>query len=106
MAKCEIHKRAYYSKECPECATIRKSIGRENMSEKDKMYKTIRYVLIAFVSLLFIYAIFEFYIINRAFNAVEPSMKDLQETTKDINKMNKKLIEQMEKGFKMPNFGG
>lgn len=44
MAKCEIHKKAYYTKECPICLEERKNLNKQNMSEKDKLFKTIRYV--------------------------------------------------------------
>jgi len=103
MAKCEIHKKAYYSKECPMCVDERKRVNVENLSEKDKLFKTIRYVLIAFVGLLIAVTIYEIYFIEKISNAAEPSVKEMERSLKNMNDASEKMLKNIEKGFKIPN---
>lgn len=90
--KCEICGREYWTKECLSCKNQKEKIP---LSEKDKLYKVIRYAIIFFIGIFIIGGIAEIYIFNKAIETAQPTIKNMNEMTNTINKANEKMNEQL-----------
>ena len=124
MSKCEKCGKTYYTRECLNCrdkeskkaiygdkklyeqglrqkSTYKKESN--NLSEKEKLYKIIRYAIIFFMGLIIIGAIVDIVIVNYVFKTTEPMMNNVNEMTKDMMKQNRVLIKQLNQGFKPIN---
>ncbi len=123
MATCKNCGNTYYSKECPHCKRIawEQTLNKNNKStykqekrintktkksldEKEKLFKTIRYAIIFFIGLLITGMILDIAVSSYMLKKAEPSINNLNEMTTDMMKANKKLLEDLNKGFKTPNF--
>lgn len=101
MAKCEKCGNEYLTRECLKCKDKEYS---ENLTEKEKLFKTIRYAIIFFIGLLITGIIIDIAISSYMLKKAEPSINNLNEMTTDMIKANKKLLKDLDKGFKTPNF--
>lgn len=92
MATCKKCGEFYITKECPSC-----KINKEPLSEKDKLYRVIRYAIIFFIGIFIIGGITEIYIFNKAIETAQPTIKNMNEMTNTMNKATEKMIKDMEK---------
>ena len=108
MAKCEKCGNEYLTRECLKCRDRKYSEkitkNNQNLTEKEKLFKTIRYAIIFFIGLLITGVIIDITISSYMLKKAEPSINNLNKMTTDMIKANKKLLEDLNKGFKTPNF--
>jgi hypothetical protein len=122
MSTCEKCGKTYYTRVCLNCKDKAKPIygnpklykeslknkknsntyNQEPKTEKEKLFKTIRYAIIFFMGLFVIGAIVDVVVVNYIFKSTAPVINDMNEMTRDMMKANKKLMKQMEQGFKIP----
>lgn len=85
MATCEICGNKYLTRECLNC--------KENKpTEKEKLFKTIRYILVGFFIVLLISWIREIYYENMLIDEIKPYNEMMKKNLKNINKINEKLF--------------
>jgi len=107
MATCEKCGKTYYTRECLRC----KDKKNNPSTEKDKLYKTIRYAIIFFIGLFIMGIIIDIIITTYFVKTVNPQinnmnkitnemMKESYKSMKELNKMNEKFTEKIKKGFK------
>ena len=119
MATCEKCGNTYYSRECGNCKRLeyeenlnrnnkidgnkyednlrKKIVGKEPLSEKEKLFRIIRYAII-FIMLTFIsVGIAEIYVFNKVIDEAKPYNESMKKSLKTIDKMNEKLYKEIEK---------
>jgi hypothetical protein len=108
MAICKECGTTYLTRECLKCKNKKNlkytTPKKQKLNEKEKLYKTIRYAIIFFIGILILGTISEILVTNYMFKSAEPTINNLNEMTKDMVEANKKLMEELEKGFKKPQF--
>jgi len=97
MAICETCGKEYLTKECLRCKN-----KTESLSEKEKLFKTIRYAIIFFIGLIIFGVIIDIIITSYFIKTVTPITNNINQMTSDMMKQNKKVMQQLEKGFKYP----
>ena len=101
MKICSNCGKEYLTKVCVRCRNKEeKKQKNNNLSEKDKLFKTIRYVIIIFIGLLVIGMIAELLITSYIIKSAEPTINNMNEMTKDMVEQNKKLMKKLERGFR------
>ena len=98
MATCEKCGKEYLTRECLRC----KEKENNPLTEKEKLYKTIRYAIIFFIGVFGIGTLIEIYIIKKTTDITEPIMKETFKSLELIHKMNERTIKEINKGFKNP----
>lgn len=96
MAKCKKCEEFYITTECPRC-----KINEEPLSEKEKLFKIIRYAIIFFIGLFIIGGIAEIYVINKVVDIAQPTIENMNKMTNTMNKATEQMIRDMEKQMKI-----
>ena len=97
MAICEKCGKKYLSKECLRCKN-----ENNNLTEKEKLFKTIRYAIIGILSFFAIITIWEIYFMNKVSNEISPTLKQANEMSQEMMKQTTQMIKKLNNGFKMP----
>ena len=82
----------------------KKEPRKEELTEKEKLYKTIRYVILISIGLVISGIILDIYIFNKAITIATPAVNNMNEISNDLMQLNKKLIKDLNHGFKPINF--
>jgi len=98
MAICEKCEKEYLTKECLRCK------NEKPLNEKEKLYKTIRYAIIFFIGVLVTGTIADIIITSYVIKKAEPSINNINKMTNEMVEANRKLMKEINKGFKTPNF--
>jgi len=98
MATCEKCGKTYLTKECLNCRK------KENnpLSEKEKLFKTIRYAIIFFIGLIIIGTIIDIIATTYFVKTITPSINYMNKTSKDLINQQEKLMKDLNKGLKNP----
>jgi len=84
---------------------IRKKVPKkEEITEKEKLYKTLKYIAIIFIIFMIIESLINIYAINKATKIATPAINNMNEISNDLMQLNKKLIKDLNHGFKPINF--
>ena len=71
--------------------------NKRPLSEKEKLYKIIRYAIIFFIGLFIIGGIAEIYVINKVVDTAQPTIENMNKMTNTMNKATEQMIRDMEK---------
>ncbi|MDD3506373.1 MAG: hypothetical protein PHX65_07505 [Sulfurimonas sp.] len=104
--KCEKCGKEYWTRECLNCKEnytendLQKmgiSSNKKSLSEKEKLFKVIRYAIIFFIGIIIIGAIAEIYIINKVVDTAKPTIDNMNKMTNTMNKATEQMLRDMQK---------
>lgn len=103
---CEKCGKEYWTKECLNCKNHYTENDLQNMgitnskkslSEKEKLYKIIRYAIIFFIGIFVIGGIAEIYMISKVVDTATPTIKNMNKMTDTMNKATEQMMRDLEK---------
>jgi len=102
MAKCKKCGEKYFSKTCLKCENSHlkfnetqpkiKTFNNAKLSEKEKLYKILRYSIMFIFFIMVISSIIEIYMANKIVEGYQPIFKSMNDLSKTMDKATQKIL--------------